>query len=124
MATWIKGILHKIIPVNQGGFIEGRKIWDNIILVQEAIHSCLQNCVRGMVVKIDIADTFDRLRHAFLLHFMRKFGFNPAFIRWVKAYISEPWIAPLINGRVAGVFKLSRGLCQGCPLSYTRRFKQ
>ena len=41
MAIRIKGILHKIIPVNQGAFIEGRKIWDNIILVQEAIHSCL-----------------------------------------------------------------------------------
>ena len=41
MAIRIKGILHKIIPVNQGAFIEGQKIWDNIILVQEAIHSCL-----------------------------------------------------------------------------------
>jgi len=77
-----------------------------------------------MVVKIDIADAIDRVRHAFLLHVMRKFGFDPAFIRWVKAYISEPWIAPLINGRVAGVFKTSRGLCQGSPLSYTCRFKQ
>ena len=124
MAIRIKGILHKIIPVNQGAFIEGRKIWDNIILVQEAIHSCLWNRVRGMVVKIDIADAFDRVRHAFLLHVMRKFGFNPAFIRWVKDYISEPWIAPLINGRVAGVFKTSRGLCQRCPISYTRWFKQ
>ena len=73
MATQIKGILRKIIPVNQGGFIEGRNIWDNIILVQEAIHSCLRNRVRGMVVKIDIADAFDRVRHAFLLHVVRKF---------------------------------------------------
>jgi len=41
MATQIKVILRKIILVNQGGFIEGRKIWGNIILVQEVIHSCL-----------------------------------------------------------------------------------
>ena len=78
-------------------------------------HSCLQNRVQGMVVKIDIVNAFDRVRHAFLLRVMRKFGFNPTFIWWVKAYISEPWIAPLINGRVAGVFKTYRGLCQGCP---------
>ena len=33
MAKRIKNILPYIIPENQGGFIKGRKIWDNIILV-------------------------------------------------------------------------------------------
>ena len=43
MASRLKHILPNIIPENQGGFIKGRKIWDNIILVQEAIHSSLKN---------------------------------------------------------------------------------
>ena len=33
MARRIKNILPYSIPENQGGFIKGRKIWDNIILV-------------------------------------------------------------------------------------------
>jgi hypothetical protein len=35
----IKPLLRKLILPNQGGFVEKRQIWDNIILVQEAIHS-------------------------------------------------------------------------------------
>ena len=70
IARRLKGILPRIIPENQGGFIKGRRIWDNIILVQETIHSSLKNGEKGMVVKIDLANVFDRVSHPFLLNFM------------------------------------------------------
>jgi hypothetical protein len=41
IATRTKKILPAIIPENQGGFIKGRHILDNIILVQEAPHSSI-----------------------------------------------------------------------------------
>ena len=66
MARRLKSIMPYIIPENQGGFIKGRKIWDNIILVQEEIHSSLKNGGKGMVVKIDLANAFDRVCHSFL----------------------------------------------------------
>ena len=117
MASRLKYILPYLIPENQGGFVKGRKIWDNIILVQEAIHSSLKNGDKGMVVKLDLANDFDRVSHPFLFQVMRRFGFAPEFISWVKACISSPWIAPLVNERVAPFFQASRGLMQGCPLS-------
>ena len=106
-----------IILENQGGFIKGRKIWDNIILVQEAIHSSLKNGDKGMAVKLDLANAFDRVSHPFLFQVMLRFGFAPKFVSWVQACISKPWIAPLINGRAAPFFQATRGLRQGCPLS-------
>eukprot|EP00253_Pinus_taeda_P018328 PITA_18328 len=48
---------------------------------------------------------------------MCKLGFGQSLIKRIKACISEPWIAPLVNGRAAKFFKASRGLRQGCPLS-------
>ena len=70
-----------------------------------------------MVVKIDLANAFDRASHSFLLQVMSRYGFDPSFIRWVKACISKPWIAPLVNGRTYGFFQASNGLRQGCFLS-------
>ena len=117
MANRLKRILPKLIPENQGGFVRGRQILDNIILVQEAIHTSYRKKEKGMVVMLDLASTFDRVKHDFLFAAMRNFGFSQKFIEWVKACISAPWIAPLVNGRPTNFFQASRGLIQGCPLS-------
>ena len=117
MANRAKKLLPKLIPKNQGGFVKGRQILDNIILVQEAIHTSYKKKEKGMVVKLDLACAFDRVRHDFLFAVMSNFGFNKKFIAWVKACISAPWIAPLVNGRPTCFFRASRGLRQGCPLS-------
>ena len=90
MARRVKEIMPRIIPENQGGFIKGKRMWDNIILVQEAIHSSLKNDEKGMVVKIDLANAFDRVSHPFLLNVMERYGFDTSFIRWIKACISTP----------------------------------
>jgi hypothetical protein len=106
----LKGMLPTIIPKNQGGFIKGRHITDNIILVQEAIHSSMQQGEKGMIVKLDLANAFDRVRHDFLFQVMQKFGFNASFIQWIKACIRTPWISPLVNGRATNFFQASRGI--------------
>ena len=90
IANRIKKILPKIIPENQGGFIQGRHIQDNIILVQEVIHSSCQRNEKGMIVKLDLANAFDRVRLNFLFAVMHKMGFHPQLISWIKACISGP----------------------------------
>jgi hypothetical protein len=42
LANRIKPLLEKLISPNQGGFVKGRHILDNVILVQETIHSSHQ----------------------------------------------------------------------------------
>ena len=68
-------------------------------------------------MKLDLSNAFDIVFHSFSLQVMLRYGFEPSFIHWVKACISKPWIAPLINKRVATFFQATRGLRQGCPVS-------
>ena len=70
-----------------------------------------------MAVKLDLANAFDRLRHAFILLVLKKFCFPSIFINQVQACINSPWIAPLINGRPTEFFKAIRGIRQDFPLS-------
>jgi hypothetical protein len=70
-----------------------------------------------MVIKLDMANAFDRVKHAFLFSVLRKFGFSKDFVNWIQACIGSPWIAPMINGRPTQFFQSSRGLGKGCPLS-------
>lgn len=93
------------------------KITDNVIIVQEAIHSSIQRKERGMIFNIDMANSFDRVNHNFLVAALRKFGFSTNFIEIIQACISNPWIAPLINGWPSKFFQSTRGLRQDCLLS-------
>lgn len=112
-----KKILSKVISDNQDRFMQGRRIVDNIIMVHEAIHSSKENKDKGIIIKIDMASAFDRVRHSFLFDVLFKFGFCPFFIRWVSSCISNPWISPLVNERSTSFFRGSWGLRQGYPLS-------
>jgi len=63
-----------------------------------------------------MVNTFDRVRHSFLLPVLSAFDLSSKFVKLIKACIREPWIAPLVNDRLAKYFKASRGISQGCPL--------
>jgi hypothetical protein len=67
------------------------------VLVQEAIHSSDQRKEKGMIIKLDLANAFDRVRHDFLFKVMGKMGFAQKFINWVKACIVASWISLLVN---------------------------
>ena len=105
LVTRMKNLMKHIIYDSQGRFVVGWQLLDNIIIVQEAIHSSLERKQQGMAIKIDMANAFDRVKHFFLFEIMSRFGFSKRFIRWNKACIRSPWIAPLVNGRPSDFFQ-------------------
>ena len=106
----MKKITTNIISETQGGFLTGRQIMDNIIIVQEAIHSSMEHKQQGMAIKLDMENTFDRVNHLFLFEIMSKMGFSKKNCRWIKACLGSPRIYLLVNGIPAGFFQASRGI--------------
>ena len=52
-----------------------------------------------------------------MLTTLRHFGFNDSFISWVKTLYAEIQTCVSNNGWISEIFKNSRGIRQGCPLS-------
>ena len=117
LANRIKPLLQKLISPAQGGFVKGRQILDNVIQIQEALHSSHARKEQGMIIKLDMCNAFDRVNRSFLLKVLETFGFSLEFLNLIKACIENVWIAPMVNGRPTDFFSASRGLRQGCPLS-------
>eukprot|EP00253_Pinus_taeda_P035869 PITA_35869 len=117
LASRIKPLLQKLISPAQGGFVKGRHILDNVIQVQEALHSSHSRKEQGMLIKLDMCNAFDRVNFSFLYRVLTTFGFNQEFINLIKAFLEKIWIAPMVNGRPADFFLATMGLRQGCPLS-------
>lgn len=117
LAAHLRPLLSMLISENQGGFMENRPISYSILLVQEAIHSTHTRNEKGFILKLDLANSFHRVRHSFMLAVLQKMGFAAPFLDIIRACITRPWISPLVNGRPGPSFQSSRGLRQGFPLS-------
>jgi hypothetical protein len=70
-----------------------------------------------MEINLDMENDFDRVEHDFLFKVMQNFGFNQEFLSWTGSCISNPWIAPLLNGILAPFLRSFKGLRHGFPLS-------
>ena len=85
-------------------FVETRHILDNIVLVQEGIHSSVSRKEQGMAIKLDMVNASDRVQHSFLFVVLERCGFSTIFIKWIKVCINFPWITPLVNGHPTNFF--------------------
>jgi hypothetical protein len=79
IANRLNPLLAKLISENQTGFLRDKQITDNIILVQESIHSCKKTKTLGMVVKLDMENAFDKVKQSFLFSVLRAYGFSENF---------------------------------------------
>lgn len=89
---------------------------DNVIQVQEAMHSNNLRNEKGMLIKLDMANAFDKLKLSFLYQVLLSFKFDQEFVKLIQSCTISPWITPLVNGRLADFFQAMRALRQGCPL--------
>ena len=63
---------------------------DNVIQVQEALHSIFQRWEKGMLIKLDMMNAFDRVKLPFLYDVLLSFGFCSDFVNMIKACTDRP----------------------------------
>ena len=115
----IKGALSKLVDCNQGAFIGGRQISDNILLIQEFMngYNWKKKRVKRCAFKVDIQKSYDNVYWDFLKLALEKFGFHSKMVHWIMVCLSTASFSINVNGDKYGYFKGARGLIQGDPMS-------
>lgn len=115
----LKIFLPRLISPNQGAFISGRWIADNMVLAHELVHKIKK--FKGkeglMMAKIDLSKAYDHLEWPFINIVLQSWGFSDSFQKMVFNCFSTVQHKLLINGNLAGEVTPSRGLRQGDLLS-------
>ncbi|KAG0468564.1 hypothetical protein HPP92_017892 [Vanilla planifolia] len=119
LAERLKGVLSEVIAREQGAFLPGRSISNNIFIAQEmeARMYSSSSKVGLMAVKVDMEQAYDSVRWQFIEEMMQLLGFPPTWCKWVLACITSPRFGILLNGDRVPWIEACRGLRQGCPLS-------
>lgn len=101
LANHLKPLLLHLLSLKQCGYVEGRQILENIILNQEVIHSFKLPKSLGMLIKLDISKSFDKLSWDYLKATLHVFGFHFDWIKWVISLTSSTYFSILVNGSLA-----------------------
>lgn len=119
MVIRLKNVISQLIGPAQSSFIPGRLSIDNIVVVQEAVHSMRRKKGRKgwMLLKLDLEKAYDRIRWDFLEETIKAAGLSEGWVRRIMECVKGPSMSILWNGEKTAPFMPERGLRQGDPLS-------
>lgn len=114
-----KIVLNEIISPNQGTFIKGRQIIDNIMIMLELLQHMKinKNTIKDMALKLDMSKAYERVEWDYLKTTLRKKGFSDKWVKWIMKCIYSVTYQILINGSPMDKIEQKRGIRQGDPLS-------
>ena len=117
LANRLSNVMHKIIHVNQTGFMKNRFIGENVRLITDVIEYCSMDDIEGLLLAIDYRNAFDTLEHDFLWFTLKSFNFGTGFCSWIKLLYSGALLSVCNNGYTSEWFPCTSGTFQGSPLS-------
>ena len=94
-----------------------RYIGENVAFLRDVVELANEYNLPVALLSVDQGKAFDRVDWPFLFATLAKMGFGDNFIRWVRLLYTDVRSSVLVNGYTSCLFKPSRGVRQGCPLS-------
>lgn len=109
----IMTLVHK----DQAGFIPNRSIYDHIRLAKAIISYAEITEKDGAIIVLDQEKAYDKIRHHYLWKMLKAFKLPEMFIKTIKALYQNTKTHVMVNGIISEPFTITRGICQGDPLS-------
>ncbi|GBG70462.1 hypothetical protein CBR_g6590 [Chara braunii] len=117
LARRLARYLPDLIEKDQGAFVQGRSIFNNIVTAIETLEIVQREELDTAGLLLDLEKAYDKVGWAFTLTTLRRMDFGRGFCAWVIAMYTLSTSAVMINGHVSEAFPLLRSLRQGCPLA-------
>ena len=109
--------MHTLIHHDQTSYIKNCFIRDSICLIDDILEYVDDNDILSILFSADFEKAFDSIDHSFMFAVLKKFGFGPNFIHWIRNLYNGAESSVMNNGHSTRYFPLERGTRQGDPIS-------
>lgn len=116
-ATRLQTYMATLTPPAQTGFIKGRSITENLLVLQVAMHYAKTNNIPAILLSLYFAKAYDRVQWTYLLKVLTALRFGPRFTQFITKLYTDREAMLNINGHLTSPFHIERGVLQGDPLS-------
>lgn len=106
-----------LIHKNQVGFVPGRQIKDQTMLVRMMMDYAEATEQNGLIVALDQEKAYNKVAHDYLWKALAAFNIPAEFINTVKSLYRTAETRVVINGHLSSRFRVTRGVRQGDPMS-------
>lgn len=118
LANRMKRVLDTIICDSQSAFVQGRLIFDNILISHELVKGYSRKRISPRcMVKVDIQKAYDSVEWHFLKHMLIELGFPIRYINWIMTCLTYVSYVVNVNGELTEPFEAKKGIRQGDPIS-------
>ena len=100
-----------------GYMTDGRRIWDNTILLSEMARQLDKPGTGGVAIQVDNTAAFDRVRWDFMHDVLEAMGFPKEFRDFMRIVYTDLQYKVSVNGRLGEAHRAYNGVRQGCPAS-------
>jgi exonuclease III len=108
---------NKVIQASQTGFMRGRFIGENGLLLHLLLNQARYHQYSGIGLLLDQEKAYDRVHPNYLMKVMANLGFDSRFIKCIRTLFFGNSVQVNVNGFFSPTVIQERGLRQGDPIS-------
>nr|KAJ0191688.1 hypothetical protein LSAT_V11C800406980 [Lactuca sativa] len=117
LSNRLKSVIGNLIGDMQSAYVEGRCILEGPLMVNEVCSWAKRAHKKILLFKVDFDKAFDSVNWKYLESTMEQMGFGNKWRSWIRGCLNSSWASVIINGSPTKEFPMSKGVCQGDPLS-------
>ena len=117
IATRLTDIVPSTIHPDQGGFIRGRSIFDQIDQITTTINFAKLKKINGAIVALDQEKAYDKITHPYIWKILEKFAFPQESINTIKMLYENAPTSVIVTRVISNPFHVTRGVRQRDPMS-------